>query len=422
MRSHRPERDGQAETAIGIRAQAIEEFDEAERTDHSLFLRFVHDQMAFHRDNQNDAAVEELHSVVIGKFRRIFGHKHWRTITAMQEYGQMLCGKGHYEQAEALYRTLVDDADPEHGPDSVAVLCIINALGSVYAKRRKLKEAETMFVRALDGFKRQVEKKDVRTLTAAFNLAGIYQDRGKLSDAMRMYHVAAYGFKDIVGHSDPTAITAFTHLAALCSARGVVEEAERAYNFALQGLAESHRQDSIEVLSLKLGLGVLLRDQQRLKDAENLIQEAYKGLREAASDYAPGALTCLGTVYARQGRVAEAEMSFMDAAEELSVRGDDDATYANLFNLGHLLHNQNRLAEAEAMYRKAWDSARLVAGLKHATSCTIVEALGSICEQQDKYEEAEEVYKQSLARDECHIDRWTSFVLCINFHKMTGYN
>ncbi|KAM3558451.1 hypothetical protein MY1884_003975 [Beauveria asiatica] len=410
--------------ANSIRAQAIEGFDEGDRTDHSLFLRLMHDQLALYQEQQNDTAVDDIYSIVIGKFRRIFGPKHWKTITVIHEYGQILCGAKRYEQAEALYRTFVHEVDEDHGPDSVPVLCIFNALGTVYAGRRKLKKAETILSRALVGFERQTGEKDSRTLIAAFNLAGVYQDRGKLSHAIHMYQVAAYGFKDVMCLSYSTTITAFTQLAALCSARRVAPEAKRAYISALQGLEEAARQDSIDALILKLDLGILHRDEQRLDDAEQLLKEVCQRLQEARSGYAPGALTCLGTVYARQGRVAEAETSFADAAREFSEHDEQFSvmSYATSFNLGLLLRSQRRLAEAEAMYRQVWDGARSVGGLKHAAACTIAEALGSLCEEQGKYEEAEEVYDQILASDGVCLDRWTNFVMCTNFHKMTAYS
>ncbi|KAK8140793.1 hypothetical protein G3M48_001897 [Beauveria asiatica] len=101
----------QAARASCMRVEAIEKFEEADRADHSLFLRLVHDQLAIYREQRNDAAIDELHCTVVSKFRRIFRHGNWNTVTAMHEYGQMLCGEKRYEQAEALYRTLVDEVD-----------------------------------------------------------------------------------------------------------------------------------------------------------------------------------------------------------------------------------------------------------------------------------------------------------------------
>ncbi|KAK8141017.1 hypothetical protein G3M48_001029, partial [Beauveria asiatica] len=212
-------------------------------------------------------------------------------------------------------------------------------------------------------------------------------------------------------------------LAALCSARRALREAEEAYNLALRGLEEAARQDSTDALILKLDLGILYRDVGRLEPAEMLTREVCQGLKDARSGYAPGALTCLGTVYARQGRIVEAETSFVDAAREFAACDEEYSamSFAACFGLGNLLRGQRRLAEAEAMYRQAWDGARSVGGPQHATSCTVADALGSLCEEQGKYEDAEEIYRQSLAPGDFRLDRWTSFVLSVNFHKMAGY-
>ncbi|XWW94453.1 hypothetical protein V2A60_008717 [Cordyceps javanica] len=417
------ESNRQAAQASAVRVEAIEEFDEADRTDYKLFRRFVHDQLAVCREQRDDAATDELHCTFIGKLRRIFGHRHWKTVTAMHDYGQLLCDEQRYEEAEALYETLVHEVDQDRDPDSVAVLCIFNALGTVYAKLRKLREAEAILVRALIGFQGLSGERDTRTLTAAFNLAGVYQDRGKLSHALRMYNAAAYGFKKTIGTPHRVTIRAFTQLAALCSARRALRAAEKAYTLALQGLEKTAKQDSIDGLFLKLDLGILHRDAGRLEDAEALVGDAWRGFRKAHAGYAPGALTCLSTVYARQGRIAEAETSFADAAREFAACEEEYSamSFAAYFGLGNLLRGQRRLAEAEAMYRQAWDGARSVAGPRHAASCTIADALSSLCEEQGRYEEAEEIYSQSLAPGEPCLHQWTSFVLRVNFHKMAGY-
>ncbi|OAA36312.1 Tetratricopeptide-like helical [Cordyceps fumosorosea ARSEF 2679] len=328
----------------------------------------------------NGAAIDELHSTVFGKTGRIFGHGHWNTVNARLEYGQLLRGKKRYEQAESLYRTFIDEMDRDGGPESVAVLCIFNALGTVYAKRQKLKEAEAILVRAVAGFRTQSGDRDERTLTAAFNLGGVYQDREKLCCAISMYHGAAYVFKDVMGISDKTTIAAFTSLAALCSAGRALPEAEEAYNLALRGLEEAARQSSMDDLILKLDLGVLYRDVGRLGAAEKLTREVYQGLKDARSGHAAAALTCLGTVYARQGRAAEAETSLSDALKDFATcETEYSATaYAASFSLDNLLRSHRRLAEAEAMYQRAWSSARSVGGLQHATSCTVADALSSL--------------------------------------------
>ncbi|OAA50241.1 TPR repeat protein [Cordyceps fumosorosea ARSEF 2679] len=234
----------------------------------------LYDQLAIYLGQHNDAAIDELHSTVVGKFRRILGYGHRNIINAILEHGQLLHGEKRYEQAEALDRSLVDE---------------------------KLNEAAAILVRAVAGFRTQSGDRDVRTLTAAFNLGGVYQDRGKRSRAISMYHGAAYGFKDVMGISDKTTIAAFTQFAALCSARRALPEAEEAYKLALRGLQEAARQSSMCALILKLDLGVC------------------QGLKKARSGHAPVALACSGIVYARQGRAAEAEMTFSDAVKEFAA-------------------------------------------------------------------------------------------------------
>ncbi|KAK8140733.1 hypothetical protein G3M48_002313, partial [Beauveria asiatica] len=289
----------QAARASYIRVEAIEKFEEADRADHSL-LRLVLDQLAIYREQRNDAVLDELHCTVVGKFRRIFGHGNWNTVTAMHEHGHMLCGEKRYDR----------------GPDSVPVLCIFNTLGAVYAKRQKMKQAEAILVRAMVGFQRQSGERDV---DRGLQPRRLYQDRGKLSHTIRTYHGAAHGFREIMGISYKTRITAFTQLAALCSARRAFPEAEEAYTLALQRLGEAARQDSIDALILKLDLGI---------SSAKVLRALAPAARRRAHMLGNGSAVC---------------------DEEYSAM-----SYAASFGLGNLLRSQRRLAEAEAMYQQAW--------------------------------------------------------------------
>lgn len=73
------------------------------------------------------------------------------------------------------------------------------------------------------------------------------------------------------------------------------------------------------------------------------------------------------------------------------------------------------------MYRQAWEDACSTGGLGHITSCTIAHALISLYEEQGKHEEADNIYDLIVSAGQQQLDPWTSYVLCLNFHQMTGY-
>jgi tetratricopeptide (TPR) repeat protein len=126
-------------------------------------------------------------------------------------------------------------------------------------------------------------------------------------------------------------------------------------------------------------LGVALREQQRLAEAEQALLLA----RELAPNSAQVANN-LGNVLSDLGRRDEAEATYRAA-----LAGDADLVEAHN-NLGRLLRQANRLDEAEACLRQAL-----------ALSPACVEAhvnLGNVLADLGRYDEAEAAYAAALAR------------------------
>ncbi|SLM38133.1 tpr repeat protein [Lasallia pustulata] len=92
----------------------------------------------------------------------------------------------------------------------------------------------------------------------------------------------------------------------------------------------------------------------------------------------------LGLVYARQGKMAEAEAMYRRALE----------------GLGILYKNQGKMAEAEALYRRALEGYEKARGPEHASTLVTVHNLGVLYKDQGKMDEAEAMYRRALEGNE----------------------
>ena len=117
----------------------------------------------------------------------------------------------------------------------------------------------------------------------------------------------------------------------------------------------------------------------------------------------PEGVHLLGDLYAKQGRLAEAENMY-----QRTLQGKEDAlgpkytsTLGTINNLGLLYAGQGRLAEAEEMYKRA------LHGYKDALGDTLVrqykpalntlENMGNLYVRQGNHVEAQKVYSRALA-------------------------
>ncbi|PMD21094.1 TPR-like protein [Hyaloscypha hepaticicola] len=106
----------------------------------------------------------------------------------------------------------------------------------------------------------------------------------------------------------------------------------------------------------------------------------------------------LGNLYQNQDRLTEAEAVYKQAlvGYEKVLGTEHISTLHTVRNLGQLYQVQGRLAEAEAMYKRALVGYEKALGTEHVSALVTVDNLGNLYQNQDRFAEAEAMYKRSL--------------------------
>ncbi|EED23389.1 kinesin light chain, putative [Talaromyces stipitatus ATCC 10500] len=78
----------------------------------------------------------------------------------------------------------------------------VSNLGGLYTDQGKLKEAETMYQRALTGYEKALGPGHSSTLVIVNNLGNLYRDQGKPKEAETMYQRALAGFEKACDPND----------------------------------------------------------------------------------------------------------------------------------------------------------------------------------------------------------------------------
>ncbi len=110
------------------------------------------------------------------------------------------------------------------------------------------------------------------------------------------------------------------------------------------------------------------------------------------------AIHSLGSFYTNQGKMAEAEAMYRRALEgkEKAWGPEHTSTLDTVNNLGNLYKDQGKMAEAEAMYRRALEGYEKAWGPEHTSTLNTVNNLGNLYIDQGKMAEAEAMYRRAL--------------------------
>ncbi|KAG2026624.1 hypothetical protein GB937_001409 [Aspergillus fischeri] len=197
----------------------------------------------------------------------------------------------------------------------------------------------------------------------------------------------------------------FSGLGNLYSDQGKLKEAEEMYQQALAGYEKALGLDHPSTLDIVNNLGNLYSDQGKLREAEEMYQRALAGYEKALGLDHPSTLKTvanLGTLYSAQGKLKEVEEMYQQALAgyEKALGLDHLSTLGTVNNLGILYYTQGKLREAEEMYQRALAGYEKALGLDHPSTLDIVNNLGALYRSQGKLREAEDMYQQALAGKE----------------------
>jgi non-specific serine/threonine protein kinase/serine/threonine-protein kinase len=179
---------------------------------------------------------------------------------------------------------------------------------------------------------------------------------------------------------------------------GHYAEAEQLLRSSLEARRATLGDTHPDVLDTQIALVDLLRETDRLADAETLARDAVATSRKSreADRWLPEALNQLGIVLLRRDRVEESESTFRESIELYRRRGASLDVHQPLSNLGVLLSDTGRYDEAEGLLREALEVDRKRYGDRHLDVAFDLNNLAFVHWRQKKYALAEREYGQAI--------------------------
>ncbi|KAA6408178.1 MAG: Kinesin light chain [Lasallia pustulata] len=193
---------------------------------------------------------------------------------------------------------------------------------------------------------------------------------------------------------------------------------ELSFNEAIRLLCDHALIESLEMSGGEISMAILalicvglavptkdvpeywVKERRLLLHADKCFESVYNTINLEFQD-SPNSLNAvhnLGNLYADQGKMAEAEAMYRRALEgkEKAWGPEHTSTMDTVNNLGVLYKDQGKMAEAEAMYRRALECREKAWGPKHTSTLDTVNNLGILYADQGKMAEAEAMYRRAL--------------------------
>ena len=285
-------------------AQATGDFHQAERlyrralavyrehfgADNAVVADVVH-QLALNLQSQGDfAGAEPLYHEALALHLGLFGEEHVQVANTRANLAQLALARGDPERAETLYRRALKTLRRALGDDHVEVAFCLHSLAAVAHQRGELEAAESRYREALEILSRRLGPRHPDLATTLNGLASVLQAANDPAAAERAYRAALAIRRGAFGEANPLLVPSLTGLARVAVEGGDCTTAERllheALGIARQAFPGGHWRTAVAE-SL---LGVCLIRSRHYSEAESLLLESYRVLRQSKGEQATATL------------------------------------------------------------------------------------------------------------------------------------
>jgi CHAT domain-containing protein/tetratricopeptide (TPR) repeat protein len=357
--------------------------------------------------NKTSGKAVPVHQRIVAILEKTLPAAHPDIAAGLQRLGGAYEAEKQRPEAEEAYKRALALLEQAHGPDHPDVAKALDKLGSLYGTypAREYDKAEPLYKRALAIAEKASRPDDLSLTQPLLKLASNYQLMHRFAEAEPLYRRILAIREKMHGPDNPSLGTALENVAEIVEKQGRYGEAEQVYLRLVAILEKAKGPDDTRVADTLGKLGKLYSDQGEYTKAEpilrRLLERAEQTVDPTRKDIvadmgANRARNDLGRLLQRTARLPEAEALFRRALEsdERRYGPDDQITFLDRVNLGIVLHDANKLEEAETVLRQAVASAG-----KYAPGHELgraLNALAGLLRDTDKQAEAEAMYRRAL--------------------------
>jgi len=311
---------------------------------------------------------------------------------ALNNQAKRYYGQGRYREAEPLYLQALEITQHQFGADHPNTIICLGNLASLYYSQGRYREAEPLFQHTLEIRQRQLSNDHPDTATSLNNLASLYSSQGHYGDAETLYLQALESRQRQLGDDHPDTANSLNNLATLYELQERYEEAELLHLKALEIYQHLLGNEHPRTANTLNNLAKLYNSQGRYGEAESFHLKALEIRQHQLGNDHPAtanSLNNLASLYSSQGRYGDAEPLYLQALEIRQRQlGDNHPDIANSFNnLAKLYDSQGRYGDAEPLYLQALEICEQHLGPEHPHTAKVRDNLDRLHRQQAESQE-----------------------------------
>ncbi|MFN0242299.1 MAG: tetratricopeptide repeat protein [Planctomycetota bacterium] len=215
-----------------------------------------------------------------------------------------------------------------------------------------------------------------------------------------------------LGNESRDTLEAVNALGLHMRAQGRIAEAEALYREASDGFRKLEGDEHVDALSVRNNLALALQDQGKLEEAESILREVLETSRRTNADaFTP--MNNLATLLQSRGKFDEAESLYREAlAARVAALGEDDpAVLTAKQNFAITLSGRGKFAEAEPLAREAFAGFRRKLGDSSADTLVALNNVAWMLQNQGRFDEAEPLYRDAIAGMRASLGNENPFTL-----------
>jgi eukaryotic-like serine/threonine-protein kinase len=312
---------------------------------------------------------------------------------------EVLFARGDGKAAEMQVRAVLPALAAAYGQDGVETIRAKEVLAALLIDRSEGKESLILANEIAASQRRRFGAGSVEAARSLGLLGNVQETAGQYAEAEKTYRAAADILERALGAENPQTAAARYSLAEVLAYVGKHEEGEKQFRLALAAQRKSLGDRHPDVAQTLIALGLLEVNERRYPEADAAFTEALSIYRPLNHPETGTCLRMLGLSLTAQEHYAEAAARFEEAlAIFRRTRGEKDTlTLTALGNLGNAYLRLGDLGRAESLLREAVTGIETQFGAENDQLRAPLNQLGELLRQRGRTAEAMALHRRALA-------------------------
>ncbi len=194
-------------------------------------------------------------------------------------FGTMVAVRGaqkRYDEAEPLYKKVIDIDEQSLGPDHPGLAADLNNLALLYLAQKKFADAAPLLQRSINIYAKSYGPDNLAVVTSRINLATCFVNQGQYQEADKEYRTALDGSRKLRSGGQYQSAKILNALGYMYFQQGRLNEANTAYGQAVDACEQAYGAHSKLFAACLDDYAKVMRAQNKATDAEQLESRAAK--------------------------------------------------------------------------------------------------------------------------------------------------